>query len=493
MKLSQIIRSAEIVTRKGPAEDPEIPALAYNSRQVAAGGLFVAIVGFKTDGHRYIGDAIARGAAVIVHQEPLAEYDPRVIYLLVTNPRRLLGTMAARFYHDPSARLTVTGVTGTNGKTSTTSMLKHVLETADHTVGMMGTINNQIGHQILDNAGRTTPESLDTQEIIHEMVGAGCDELVMEASSHALDLDRVNGVHFAYGVFTNLTQDHLDYHKTLDNYFAAKAKLFDLTEKAAIINGDDPWGQKLISRLTDEGRLSVITYGLGAECDYRAADIDYQISGTGFTVVTPRGSYPVFLDLPGEFMVYNALAVIACAEAQGISSEIIQTALKSMPTVEGRMEVLDLGTEFDIIIDYAHSPDSLEKLLESARLLYDGKIYLVFGCNGDRDKEKRPIMGRIAGRGADYVIVTSDNPASEDPQSIIDAVVAGVAAETDRYETVLRRWDAIYHAVTLPGPGDVLLLAGKGHEKQETMATENLYYNEWETAEEAVRRLQGGA
>lgn len=490
MKLSTLIYNNEIIRRRGPKGDPDITGIAYNSQKSISDGIFVAIVGFKTDGHRYIDDAISRGAKVIIYQNTPAHYAENTIYLQVADPRNLLGLLASRFYNDPSAKLTVTGVTGTNGKTTTTSIIKHIYEIAGHKCGLMGTINNQIGHEIMDNAGRTTPESLDTQEIIAAMVDAKCDDLVMETSSHALDLDRVHGVHFDYGIFTNLTQDHLDYHKTFDSYFEAKAKLFTTTEKANIINIDDPWGQKLIARCRKNQAIPVITYGLSEGCNYRATEIVYSVEGTEFTICGQNGwKQRMFLNLPGEFMVYNALAAIANADLENISHELIGKALADMPIVEGRFERLHLNTDFDIIIDYAHSPDSLQKLLESVRIMYDGKVYLVFGCNGDRDKEKRPIMGRIAGEGADYVIITSDNPASEDPQSIIDAVAAGVAEKTDKYETVLRRWDAIYHAATLPKAGDVLVLAGKGHEKQEILKDETLYYNEWDTAEEAVRRL----
>lgn len=492
MKLNCILEDPEIVEVRNNNPEIDIEHIAYNSQKVVPNSMFVAIRGLKTDGHKYIGDAISRGAILVIYEHDLDEYQDDIMYVKVKNARHMLGTMSSRFYGHPSEALSITGVTGTNGKTTITYMLKSIFQKDGRKCGLIGTINNQIGDEIIDNAGRTTPDSLEVQEIISEMVEAGCQNLVMEVSSHALDLDRVNGVAFDYGIFSNLTQDHLDYHKTFENYFEAKAKLFTYTSKANIINCDDVWGKKLYDRCAQKKGVAVYSYGLNPECDFYARDMKYSIEGTRYTLVTKDGEEEIFVSIPGEVMVYNSMAAIINALLEGISIEVIKEALASMSGVEGRMERLDLDTEFDIIIDYAHSPDSLERLLKSVKTMYDGKVYLVFGCNGDRDKEKRPIMGRIAGEFADHVIVTSDNPASEDPQSIIDTVAAAVAEKTDACETVLRRWDAIYYAATLPKAGDVLVLAGKGHEKQETMKDENLYYNEWETAEEAVRRLKAG-
>ncbi len=495
MKLNALLMDSEILEIHNPVADIDVSSIAYNSLKVKPNSLFVAIKGLKTDGHKYIPDAIKKGAVLIVIEHDLDHYEDGIMYVKVKDARHMLGTMASRFYDHPSEKITVSGVTGTNGKTSVTYMLKSIFEADNHTCGLMGTINNQIGHTILDNDGRTTPDSLEIQEMISEMLDAGCDHLMMEVSSHALDLDRINGVALDYAIFSNLTQDHLDYHKTFENYFEAKAKLFTYSRKANIINCDDEWGRKLYERCKENSPAATYSYGLhDPSYDFYAKDMTFSMNGTHFTLVTPDGETEIDLKLAGEVMVYNALAAIANAYLEKVDMEIIKKALSSMQGVEGRMELLDLDTDFDIIIDYAHSPDSLERLLKSVKSMYpEGQLYLVFGCNGDRDKEKRPIMGRIAGEFADYVVVTSDNPASEDPQSIIDTVAAAVAEKTDAYETVLRRWDAIYHAVTLPKAGDVLVLAGKGHEKQETMADENLYYNEWETAEEAVRRLKAQA
>lgn len=490
MKLEKLMTELKIIKIRNNQPDCDIKKICYNSREALPGSLFVAIPGYVTDGHQYIGKAISQGAVAVVHQDELADYQAQVCYIKVADSRHALGLLGSSFYGKPSAAMVVTGITGTNGKTSLTYMLKHIFETEGKKCGLIGTIHNLIGDQVVDNRGRTTPESLEVQEIINEMKERGCSHLFMEVSSHGLALDRVNGVGFDYGIFTNLTQDHLDYHKTFDNYFDAKAKLFFQVKKANIINGDDPWGRKLGDMLSEKSSVPVITYGLKAGCDYWAKDLVFGAKGTEFTLVTPAAEEKLFLNIPGEFMVYNALAAIIAAVAEGVPMAVIRDALATMPGVEGRMEILDVEAPFDVVIDYAHSPDSLEKLLQSVRKIFTGRIILVFGCNGDRDKEKRPIMGRIAGEYADMVVVTSDNPASENPLDIINAVAAGVREKTDQVATVELRQEGIYYGATLCRPGDVLVLAGKGHEKQEIMKDETLYYNEWDTAREAIARLK---
>lgn len=491
MKLEQLLNELKIIEIRNSLPDCEIKKICYNSREVVPGSLFVAIPGYVTDGHRYIGNAIDGGAVAVVYQNDLADYQPEVCYIKVADSRYALGSLGSCFYGKPSQSMLVTGITGTNGKTSLTYMLKHIFESEGKKCGLIGTIHNLIGDQVVDNRGRTTPESLEVQEIIKEMKDGGCSHLFMEVSSHGLALDRVNGVDFDYGIFTNLTQDHLDYHKTFENYFEAKAKLFFKQNKASIVNGDDPWGQKLCELLAQKSATPVITYGLKPGSDYYAKDLVLGTTGTAFTLVTPVAEEKLFLNIPGEFMVYNALAAIIVAVEEAVPMSVIREALATMPGVSGRMEILDVEAPFDVVIDYAHSPDSLEKLLQSVRKIFPGRIVLVFGCNGDRDKEKRPIMGRIAGAYADMVVVTSDNPASENPMDIINAVVAGVREKTDQVATVEVRQEGIYYGATLCGPGDVLVLAGKGHEKQEIMKDETLYYNEWDTAREAVARLKG--
>lgn len=490
MKLEKLLNELKIIEIRNNQPDCDIKKICYNSREAVPGSLFVAIPGYVTDGHQYIGKAISQGAAAVVHQDDLSDYQAEVVYIKVADSRYGLGILGSCFYGKPSESMLVTGITGTNGKTSLTYMLKHIFETEGQKCGLIGTIHNLIGDQVVDNRGRTTPESLEVQEIIKEMKERGCSHLFMEVSSHGLALNRVNGVDFDYGIFTNLTQDHLDYHKTFENYFDAKAKLFFQVKKASIVNGDDPWGRRLCDILSEKSSVPVITYGLKAGRDYWAKDLVFGARGTEFTLVTAEREERLFLNIPGEFMVYNAIAAIIAALTERVPMAVIREALTTMPGVEGRMEILEVEAPFDVVIDYAHSPDSLEKLLQSVRKIFTGRIILVFGCNGDRDKEKRPIMGRIAGEYADLVVVTSDNPASENPLDIINAVAAGVREKTDQVVTVELRQEGIYYGATLCRPGDVLVLAGKGHEKQEIMKDETLYYNEWDTAREAVARLE---
>ncbi|AFA47639.1 UDP-N-acetylmuramoyl-L-alanyl-D-glutamate--2,6-diaminopimelate ligase [Acetobacterium woodii] len=490
MKLQELLQALKIIEIKNNRSDCDIKKICYNSKLADKDSLFVAIPGYVTDGHRYIEKAIEQGACAIVYQNECAKYHPEVTYIKVADSRYALGLLGSAFFGNPSGSMVVAGITGTNGKTSLTYMLKSIFEQQGKKCGLIGTIQNLIGSEVIDNRGRTTPESLEVQEIIREMKDADCSHLFMEVSSHGLALERVNGVDFDYGIFTNLTQDHLDYHKTFENYFKAKAKLFDQVNKVNIINGDDPWGQKLCKILAAKTEVPVITYGTNPQNDYFAKEMIFETRGTTFTLVTPTGEEQLFLNIPGEFMVYNAMAAIIVALNEGIPLAVIKETLKKIPGIEGRMEILKTDAPFDIVIDYAHSPDSLEKLLQSVRKIFTGRMVLVFGCNGDRDREKRPIMGRIAGTYADVVVVTSDNPASENPMDIIDAVVSGVREKTDQYATVEVRSDGVYHGAALCQPGDVLVLAGKGHEKQEIMKNETLYYNEWDTAREAVARLK---
>ena len=490
MKLEELIKVLNIIEIKNKHAECNIEKIVYNSKEAIDNSLFVAIAGYVADGHKYVDNAIDQGACVVVYQNELPAYQSEVTYVKVADSRYALGMLGSCFFGKPSESMVVTGITGTNGKTSLTYMLKKIFEKQGEKCGLIGTIQNLIGDQVVDNRGRTTPESLEVQEIIKEMKDAGCTHLFMEVSSHGLALERVNGVDFDYGIFTNLTQDHLDYHHTFENYFEAKAKLFFKVKKANIINGDDQWGRKLYVILKEKTEVPIITYGLKPENDYQAKELVFDTKGTGFTLVTPDTEEKLFLNIPGEFMVYNALAAIIAAIEEGITMSVIKDALATMPGVEGRMEILDVDAPFDVVIDYAHSPDSLEKLLQSVRKIFKGRVVLVFGCNGDRDKEKRPIMGRIAGANADMVVVTSDNPASENPMDIINAVVAGVREKTDQYATVELRHEGIYYGASLCRPGDVLVLAGKGHEKQEIMKDETLYYNEWDTAREAVARLK---
>jgi len=469
MNYHDLIEESEIIEIKNGDREGAVTDVVYNSRRAVPGSMFVAIFGFETDGHEYVEDAIAHGAAVIVHQAELEKYHSDVTYIKVTDCRMMLGRISSRFFGHPSSKITITGITGTNGKTSTTYFLCDILKRAGKKFARMGTISNQIGDEILDNKGRTTSESRDLQAFIAEAVDAGCEDLVMEASSQALDLERLCDVDFDYAIFTNLTQDHLDYHKTFDNYFKAKARLFEQTSKAAIINYDDPWGQKLMERIKRKNpELRIITYGADPACDYQAKEIECTTSGSRFVLEHEGKSVTLFLDVIGRFMVYNVISAVIVAREEGIPWDVIAESLKDAPVVEGRMERVKAHLDYDVVVDYAHTPDALKNLLATVRELCAGKIYLVFGCGGDRDKGKRPIMGRIAAEGADFSIITSDNSRSEEPEAIIAEIVGGCAPLTDQFTTITDRREATQAALKMAAKGDVILFAGKGHEKTET-------------------------
>ena len=469
MHYRDLIQETEIIEIKNGAIDVDVTDVVYDSRTAAPGALFVAIFGFATDGHRFIEDALSRGAKVIVHQAELEHYHHDVVYIKVTDCRFMLGRIAARFFGQPTKKLTVCGITGTNGKTSTTYFLSHVLRAAGKKIARMGTIDDQIGDTIIDNKGRTTSESRDLQAFAARAVDEGADALVMEASSQALDLERLVDVDFDYTAFTNLTQDHLDYHKNFQNYFEAKARLFDQTAKAAVINADDLWGQKLIEIIRDKHPdLKIITYGTGDEVDCRITDVHLSTSGSHFTLEYNGQSHTFFLDVIGRFMVDNATVAALIAHEAGVSWEIITKALSEAPVVEGRMERIKVDLPFDIVVDYAHSPDALENLLKTLRELGPKRIICVFGCGGDRDKGKRPIMGDIAAKGADFTVITSDNSRSEDPEIIIDEIEAAIKPRTNQYTRVTDRREATVQALHMARPGDVVIFAGKGHEKTET-------------------------
>jgi len=490
MLIKNLIKNIHVLEIINKQSNIDVKKIAYNSKNVQSDSLFVAILGYVTDGHHYIKNAIDQGARIIVFQNDLKDYDPQIMYIRVANSRLALSLMASTFYGDPSKEFLITGITGTNGKTSVSYMLKHLFEANQKKCGLIGTIHNLIGETVLDNRGRTTPESLEIQETLRKMKAADCTYLSMEVSSHALTLDRVNDVSFDYGIFTNLTQDHLDYHKTFENYFNAKSKLFFQVNKTNIINGDDPWGKILCHRLQEKSNCKLITYGFLDHNNYVAKDMVYHKDGTTYTLVTPYGKEQIYCNIPGKFMVANSLPAIINALEEKIPMAVIKKAMGTLPVIEGRIESVKTDAPFDVIIDYAHTPDGLEKLLQAVKTVYTGKLILVFGCMGDRDRVKRPMMGEIAGTYADEIIVTSANPASENPMSIIDAAASGVKEKTSHYYKIARRDKSIYFATRLCHPGDVLVLAGKGHEKREILKDKTLYYNEWTTVKNAVKQLQ---
>ena len=466
--------------------DVQITGLAYDNRAVEPGFLFFCVPGFTRDGHDFAPDAVERGAAALVVARPLGLGVPEVC---VDDVRSAMAVAAARFHGDPTARLPVVGITGTNGKTTTAFLVRSLLEAGGRQCGLLGTVKSVIGgeeHAVV----RTTPEAIDLQRTFAAMEAAGDRACAMEISSHALELRRADGIHVAAAVFTNLTQDHLDFHPDMEAYFQAKRLLFasPLT-RARIANSDDEYGR----RLADEF-AGTITFGLDDErADYRAVDARQSFTGTRFTALTPDGEFAVRIGLPGRFNVLNALGAWAAARVIGVPAETIAGALAGAGRVPGRFEPVDEGQPFAVLVDYSHTPDSLENALRAARELAEHRVIAVFGAGGDRDRGKRPLMGAIAAREADVAIVTSDNPRSEDPDAIIGEILAGIDDRAG-VEVDADRRGAIRRAIELAEPGDVLVIAGKGHEQgQEFAGGRKEPFDDVAVAREALRAVRAGA
>ena len=457
MKLSQLLRG--IPVRECHADqEMEISGVSYDSRKTAAGDLFIAMTGYETDGHKFIPMAREKGAVCVLCQERPQEEMP---YVLVEDSRLALAQVGRTWYGDPAASMKMVGVTGTNGKTTTTYLLKDILEqAAGAKVGLIGTNQNMIGSEVLPTE-RTTPESFELQGLLRRMADGGCTHVVMEVSSHALYLKRVEGIRFAVGIFTNLTQDHLDFHKTMENYCDAKALLFTRCD-VGVYNADDPWAPRLMAEATCR-KVSVGEHG-DAPVDLAARNIDLTAEGVSFDAVTAEESVPIHVGIPGGFMVYNTLGVLAAARALGVSLEDSARVLRHSAHVKGRVEVVPTPGDYTMLIDYAHTPDALENVLSAARGFAKGRVVALFGCGGDRDRTKRPKMGRIAAALADFVIVTSDNPRTEDPGAIIAEILPGLADSATPYVVVENRVEAIHYAIDHAQSGDVIVLAGKGHE-----------------------------
>jgi len=458
--------------------DVEISDLAYDSRTVTPGTLFFCVPGMISDGHDFAPDAVARGAVALVVERPLSLGVPEV---LVPEVRRAMPGAAARFYGDPTASLQTAGVTGTNGKTTTAFLVRELLEADGRQTGLLGTVKSVIGgtpHPVQ----RTTPEAIDLQRTFREMVAGGDRACSMEVSSHALELHRSDAIDFDVAIFTNLTQDHLDFHPTMEDYFQAKRRLFvDLEPEATVVNLDDAYGR----RLAHEVRRPV-TFALERPAAYRAVDVVTGLEGSRFTVETPSGPFELSSPLRGQFNVYNVLGALAAGMTLGVPGEVAADALRDAVQVPGRFAPVDAGQEFAVLVDYAHTPDSLENVLRAAReIAGPGRLHVVFGCGGDRDRRKRPLMGEIATRLADRVLVTSDNPRSEDPESIIEEILAGTGAGV---EHLVDRREAITRAIADAEPGDVVVIAGKGHEQgQEFAAGRKIPFDDATVARDALK------
>jgi len=485
MKLSRLI-SGTAVSRIDEGPDCDIRGICVDSRRVIKGELFIAVPGCGTDGHRFIPEAVSKGApAVVAGNVKALEGLPAGVARLVTeDPRIAAGRLASRFYGEPSSKLKVAGITGTNGKTTLTYLLEHIIFCSGGKAGVIGTVNYRMGEEVLPSTN-TTPGAVELQRLLSSMREKGASYAVMEVSSHALDQRRTEGVEFHSAVFTNLTRDHLDYHKTEEEYFRAKALLFSgLSDKAfCVINTDDERGRSLAGMTA----AAVNGYGLLEDSDFRAVDIRLSGQESSFRI-TAQGAdcgESFRTALVGRHNVYNALAASVWALCSGIDRKTLKTALESFSYVPGRMERIDSPRGYSVYVDYAHTPDALEKVLSSLRQLSSGRIITVFGCGGERDRQKRPLMGEIVSELSDYALVTNDNPRSESPASIISAIEEGM--KSDNYRVVPDRKEAIAAALKMAAAGDIVLVAGKGHEDYQIIGAEKLHFDDREVVRECLR------
>ncbi len=466
--------------------DRPVESIAYDSRRVQRNGMFVALRGEKSDGHQFIGQAIEKGASVIVAEHEGSH--PRATFLVVENTRAALADLSAAFYRYPARKLKLAAVTGTNGKTTTTFLTKHICEAAGLRCGLIGTVRYEIGERVLP-AIRTTPESLDLVELLAQIRDAGCRAAAMEVSSHALAQDRTRGLEWNVAVFTNLTQDHLDFHGTMMSYFDAKAKLFTQLgaqqkkrKPMAVVNIDDRYGEQLLDKI--DKNVAVITYGRGARADFRASNPRVEFSGTSYQLEAGGKSYLVRVPLIGRFNVLNSVAALAAANALGISLRDAVLSIGKSSQIPGRLELVPAKRQFQVFVDYAHTPDALRNVLRTLRELEPHRLIAVFGCGGDRDRQKRPMMGDIVDQYADYAIITSDNPRTEDPNAILAEIEKGF--RSSRYEKIVDRTEAIGRAVALAQPRDMVLIAGKGHENYQEFADYTVPFDDIQVARRAI-------
>ena len=465
-----------------------VSGLAYDSRAVKSGDVFVALKGLHADGTAFAREAIDRGAVAIVSETPAPD-GVHVPWAIVADARLALALLATTFYRDPSREMRVVGITGTNGKTTTAYLVAGIFEAAGIRCGVLGTVAYKIGDELRE-ATRTTPEAPDVQALLREMVDRGCGACAMEVSSHALALRRVDGMSFAAAVFTNLTRDHLDFHAGMEDYFRAKRRLFEMLPRNApsILNVDDP---RCGSLMEAGGRP--LTYGMQRPADVKPGPVSFSLDGLQFDVATPRDTLHVRSKLIGKPNVYNILAAVATATALDVSSDAIEKGLQALDAVPGRFQTVSgPNDDVTVVVDYAHTDDALRNLLETARPLAHGRLITVFGCGGDRDRTKRPLMGAVAGRLSDVIVITSDNPRSEDPARIIEEIRRGITPDTRRERqsllTIVDRRQAIARAVDIARAGDVVLVAGKGHEKYQVIGDRTLAFDDVAVAREALGR-----
>lgn len=486
MKLHELLQYLPFARMEGGKENPDILNIEQDSRKVTPGTLFICIEGENFDGHSFAKDAEKNGASAIVAQKPI---DVSVPTIYVHDTVRAMAIISSHFYGNPSEQLFVIGVTGTNGKTSVTHMIDHLFKDTGKKTGLIGTLYTKIGNETFETKN-TTPDSLTLQKTYRKMKDEPVEVLSMEVSSHALATGRVWGTNFDIAVFTNLSQDHLDFHRTMDEYKHVKGLLFSQLgnqygtgrQKFAVLNGDDPASEDY-KKMTS---AHVIEYGLNPSASVVAKNIEYGGKGTTFDLVTPAGERKVHTPLLGLFNVYNLLAAVSVGIIYGLELNEIVSSLESFTGVPGRFELVDEGQPFSVIVDYAHTPDGLENVLQTAQSLSKGKIFAIVGCGGDRDRKKRPLMAQIACQYADYPIFTSDNPRSEDPRAIIKDMEAGV--KNAEYKVIVDRKEAIEYAVSKAGEGDMILIAGKGHETYQIIGDQVFDFDDREIAREAIKK-----
>ncbi len=489
MTFQQLLYGAEILSQSG---NPGVRGVEYDSRQVKPGDVFVAMRGETSDGNKYIDQAIAAGAVAVVTDSVAEKPREGVAWAQVPHGRRALARLSANFYRRPAERLALTGITGTNGKSTTAFLLEAILAADDRKSALVGTIEYHVAGKILP-APHTTPESLDLNRILNEALGNGATEAVMEVSSHALFQQRVYGIPFNVAVFTNLTRDHLDYHHTMEEYFASKQILFEGcgtdAPRFAVLNDDDEFGRRLAKVSRGHGS-QVLTYGL-AKGDFHAEKTEITPRGTRFDLIMPGAAVPLFSQLIGKVNVYNILAACGAAYARGCKRESIAKGVSDLSRVPGRFERVDCKQPFTVVVDYAHTDDALRNLTLLAREFVEqgaqkGRVITLFGCGGDRDRAKRPLMGEAAGRGSDFVVLTSDNPRSEDPLAIINDAMIGLQRSSAKYKTEPDRKAAITLAISAAGPGDIVLIAGKGHEKVQVTRDGSIPFDDVDVARQVL-------
>lgn len=469
----------------------EITGIAYDSRKVEEGNVFVCIKGYKTDGHQYIADALKKGASALIVEDAVTGENISGTVIEVSDSRKALSKLSSNYFDNPTDQIKVMGVTGTNGKTTFTYMVHQIFKAAQEPCAVLGTISYQIGDHRYTSTN-TTPESYELQKMFKEMLKENIQSCVMEVSSHSLALNRVEDIQFDYGVYTNLTPDHLDFHSGFDDYFNSKKKLFYKTRKANIVNIDDSYGKVLIEDIL-QLNVKAFTYGIDEPADFQAKKVQISDRSSDFDVWYKKQLLGhLCIPIPGKFSVYNALASAATCFAAGIPFEIIKKGLESIKGVPGRFELVENDKDYLVIVDYAHTPDALEKVLNTINSFKKGRVISVFGCGGDRDRTKRSLMGKAAGQLSDYCIITSDNPRNEDPVQILEDTKKGIIETKCTYEVIEDRYEAIKRAIEIYKKNDTILLAGKGHETYQVIKDKTIHFDDREVSKEIINGMKSG-